>query len=68
MSTTTQHGVFAWHPDPRYPASEAVRVYGRERDAELFASKLNSPGNHGYPETERGWVVRPVAFQPEPPA
>lgn len=54
------YAVVAWHPDPRYHASEAVKLYKRPADAERYAAILNLPGNHGAPAAERGYVMRPV--------
>jgi len=60
----TAWGVFAWHPDPRYRASEAVKIYrasySAERSAERFARRLNDSPAGRPPGAERGYVARPI--------
>lgn len=34
---TRRYGVFIWHENPRYPESEAVKVFKRESAAKKFA-------------------------------
>jgi len=34
---TLRFGVFVWHENPRYPESEAIKVFKRESAAQKFA-------------------------------
>lgn len=52
----TGFGVFTWHENPRYRASEAVRVFKHEKAAQKFADRENAR------DARLNYVVRDMKY------